>query len=402
MEQQNLFETMKQNLKIGALLMMGVMAAWPGEQAVSQDDGDNLVPNGSFENADLKRLKKPGELELYCEDWFAATAAPLDLYAEGVKSEKVSLPNNERGNIEPAEGMVCAGFNAYTKDPRSSRTYFEVELNDQLSKNQLYCVSFDISLADMSRYAVNGIGAVLSDRKLTQNNTGLMVRDADVIHETKKVHSFRDGWETVCGTVIGTGQEEFLIIGNFMGDRDVDDEKMGRPTGASGSQTNDAYYFLDNVKVYPITAKSQCVCSAAAEVKEDLVYGASFAVDENMKPSDVVSGSSVYYAFLKRSPTAAGTRTVNQLVALMKENPSMRVRVVGHADDDEFNEGKINARYKGLGEKRADYIVRLMTEQGIGADRVEVEARENTDPASTRDTEISRAQNRRVTFEVIR
>lgn len=80
----------------------------------------------------------------------------------------------------------------------------------------------------------------------------------------------------------------------------------------------------------------------------------------------------------------------------------MRVRIIGHADDDEFNEGKINARYKDLGEKRAEYVMRLMTEQGIGADRLEVEARENTDPASTRDTDISRAQNRRVTFEVIR
>lgn len=402
MEQRNLFDNMIQHLKIGALMVAGALAVLPSFEATAQDDGDNLVPNGSFENADLKRLKKPGELELYCEDWFGATDALLDLYAEGMKSEKVSLPSNERGTCEPADGMVCAGICAYTKDPRSSRNYYEVELTDNLEKNQLYCVSFDISLSDMSRYAVNGLGAVLSDRKIDQSNTGLIVRDADIIHESKKVHMFRDGWETVCGTFIGTGQEEFLIIGNFLGDRDVEEEKMGRPTGAVGSQTNDAYYFLDNIKVYPITAKSQCVCDAADEVKEDLVYGASFAVDENMKPADIVAGSAVYYAFLKRSPTATGTRTVNQIVELMKENPSMRVRIIGHADDDEFNEGKINARYKDLGEKRAEYIMRLMTEQGIGADRVEVEARENTDPASTRDTDISRAQNRRVTFEVIR
>lgn len=402
MEQRNLFETMIHDVKIGALMVAGALAAMPAFEATAQDDSDNLVPNGSFENADLKRLKKPGELEMYCDDWFGATDALLDLYAEGMKSEKVSLPTNERGTVEPADGMVCAGLCAYSKDPRSSRNYYEIELLDNLEKNQLYCVSFDISLSDMSRYAVNGIGALLSDRKIDQNNTGLIVRDPDIIHETKKVHMFRDGWETVCGTFIGTGQEEFLIIGNFLGDRDVEDEKMGRPSGVSGSQTNDAYYFLDNIKVYPITAKSQCVCSAADEVKEDLVYGASFAVDANMKPADVVAGSAVYYAFLKRSPTATGTRTVNQLVALMKENPSMRIRVIGHADDDEFNEGKINGRYKDLGEKRAAYVVRLMTEQGIGADRLEVDARENTDPASTLDTEISRAQNRRVTFEVIR
>jgi outer membrane protein OmpA-like peptidoglycan-associated protein len=39
---------------------------------------------------------------------------------------------------------------------------------------------------------------------------------------------------------------------------------------------------------------------------------------------------------------------------------------------------------------------------GIDVSRLEVEAMENSDPASTRDTDISRAQNRRVTFELIK
>jgi flagellar motor protein MotB len=42
-----------------------------------------------------------------------------------------------------------------------------------------------------------------------------------------------------------------------------------------------------------------------------------------------------------------------------------------------------------------------LIEAGVPADRFVVEARENEDPASTRDTDISRAQNRRVTFELI-
>jgi outer membrane protein OmpA-like peptidoglycan-associated protein len=39
---------------------------------------------------------------------------------------------------------------------------------------------------------------------------------------------------------------------------------------------------------------------------------------------------------------------------------------------------------------------------GIAASRLVTDSRENLDPASTRDTDISRAQNRRVTFEIIR
>ena len=38
--------------------------------------------------------------------------------------------------------------------------------------------------------------------------------------------SLVDGWETVCGTYIGTGEEEFLIIGGFHTDKDIEDEKV--------------------------------------------------------------------------------------------------------------------------------------------------------------------------------
>ena len=76
--------------------------------------------------------------------------------------------------------------------------------------------------------------------------------------------------------------------------------------------------------------------------------------------------------------------------------------MIGHSDEDEFNEGKINPRYRGLGEKRADQVVAKFGENGIEGSRLVVDTMENSDPASTRDTDISRAQNRRVTFELIK
>ena len=75
----------------------------------------------------------------------------------------------------------------------------------------MYCVSFDISLADLSRYAVNEIGVVIEDRKIEQPNDGDMIRQADVKQKTNKVFQFMDGWEKFCGTFVGTGQEEFIL-----------------------------------------------------------------------------------------------------------------------------------------------------------------------------------------------
>lgn len=364
--------------------------------------GDNLVPNGSFENSDLRKLKSQGQLEEFTEDWFSATEASLDLYAEGMKSEKVNIPNNIYGKQEATDGVCYAGFRAFSKDPKLPRTYFEVELSTELEKNQLYCVSFDVSLSDLSRYGVNGVGAFLSDRKIEQGNTGALNRTASVLHKADKVMSLQDGWETICGTFIGTGEEEYLVIGGFHKDSDVENEKMKKPSGVTGVVKNQAYYYLDNVSVTPIEAKSQCACSAADEVRTDLVYGSSVVLSESMTPDEIVSISAVYYAFLKRRPTGAGAATVAKLADILKANPSWKLRVVGHSDEDEFNEGKINPRYRGLGEKRADQVIVKFGEMGIGASRLVVDTMENSDPASTRDTDISRAQNRRVTFELIK
>ena len=119
-------------------VLVALVAGWnPG---YAQED--NLVPNGSFENSDLRKLKKQGELELYTEDWFSATESMLDLYGERLKSEKVNIPNNAYGVQDASDGVCYAGMRAYTKDPKMSRTYFEVELMTELEKNQLYCVSF--------------------------------------------------------------------------------------------------------------------------------------------------------------------------------------------------------------------------------------------------------------------
>jgi outer membrane protein OmpA-like peptidoglycan-associated protein len=363
---------------------------------------DNLVPNGSFEEADVRKLKNYGQLTEVAEAWFPLTESLLDLYAEGMKSEKVNIPNNLYGSQEAVEGSNYAGFRAYSKNTRLFRQYYQVKLTEALEENQMYCISFDLSLSDLSRYAVNGIGAYVSDRKLAQGNTGVFVTTPSVQHHANKVMMFMDGWETICGTVIGTGEEEYLIIGAFSGDGEMTIEKVKRPVGFVGAQEAHAYYYLDNVQVHAVDAKSQCTCSAADEVKEDLVYGSSTVMNENMTDAEKLSVMAVYYAFLKRTATGAGEQTIADVAALMAANPSWKLRVVGHADDDEFNEGRVNARYAALGEKRANIVVNALIEAGVPADRIVVDARENEDPASTRDTDISRAQNRRVTFELVK
>ena len=360
----------------------------------------NLVPNSGFEDTNIKKLRSYGQMEEVSTDWFSATEVPADVYGDGAKGDKIGVPTNDYGTQEPAGGLCYAGFRAYSKDPRLQRSYLEVKLPQMLDRDVMYCVSFDISLADLSRYAVNDIGVIVSDRKIEQPNLGDMILQPDVKQKTNKVFQFTEGWEKFCGTFVGTGQEEYIVIGCFGSRSEMTIEKVKRPMGLTGPQLSHAYYFIDNVEIIEIQAKSQCVCSAVEERDMDLVYGSSSVQNEDMTDVEKINASAIYYAFLKRTPTGSGKQTVADIAAILKANPSMRINIVGHCDNDEASEGKINARYKMIGKNRGDQIRRMLESAGVPASQFSVSDIGAKDPANSRDTDISRAQNRRVTFEV--
>ena len=360
----------------------------------------NLVPNSGFEDTNIKKLRSYGQMEEVSKDWFSATEVPADIYGDGAKGDKIAIPTNDYGTQEPAAGLCYAGFRAYSKDPRMQRSYLEVQLPQMLDRDVMYCVSFDISLADLSRYAVNDIGVVVSDRKIEQPNLGDMILQPDVKQKTNKVFEYTEGWEKFCGTFVGTGQEEYIVIGCFGSRSDMTIEKVKRPVGLTGPQLSHAYYFIDNVEIIEIQAKSQCVCSAVEERDMDLVYGSSSVQDEDMTDVEKINSSAIYYAFLKRTPTGSGKQTVANIATILKANPSMKINIVGHCDEDEASEGKVNARYKMIGKNRGDQIRRMLETAGVPASQYSVSDIGAQDPANSRDTDISRAQNRRVTFEV--
>lgn len=374
-------------------------------QALAQ----NLVPNPSFEQVSdetrEKDIKAFGLVNVHSQEWSGATEVSPDLFMVREKESKVTIPCNDYGHQDPADGSFYAGFRAYSKSPKLKRSYLQVQLTEKLEEDQMYCVSFDLSLADLSRYAVPDIGAILSDRKIENGGTAPILQKPDVQHKSNKTMVYMDGWETVCGTFNGTGEEEYLIIGCFGGDASIDEEKVKRPITnkecfAGQPQQPQAYYYVENVKVESISAKSQCRCGAADERDMDLVYGSSSNLPEDASAKERIEDAGIYYAFLKRMPTTAGKNTIAKVAQMMEENPNMNLEIVGHSDDDEFNEGKINVRYKGIGKKRAGQVKRLLEMAGVAEGRLTVSGRENTDPASTRDSEVARAQNRRVTFEV--
>lgn len=87
---------------------------------------------------------------------------------------------------------------------------------------------------------------------------------------------------------------------------------------------------------------------------------------------------------------------LKKLVALMQKNPSMKIEISGHTD----NQGT-KSHNQTLSENRAKAVYDFLVANGIASARLAYKGYGDTKPIATNDTEEGRAQNRRTEFKVI-
>ncbi len=90
-------------------------------------------------------------------------------------------------------------------------------------------------------------------------------------------------------------------------------------------------------------------------------------------------------------------KTLGELAQVLKDNPSLRLRLVGHTD----NQGADEAN-RSLSEARARAVVAALgTQQGIDAGRLEAQGQGASQPVAPNVSEDGRARNRRVEVIVL-
>lgn len=87
---------------------------------------------------------------------------------------------------------------------------------------------------------------------------------------------------------------------------------------------------------------------------------------------------------------------LDNLVLLMKDNPTLKIQINGHTD----NVGKAADNLK-LSNGRAQSVVAYITSKGIAADRLSSQGFGATQPLDSNDTEEGRAKNRRTELKVL-
>ena len=86
-----------------------------------------------------------------------------------------------------------------------------------------------------------------------------------------------------------------------------------------------------------------------------------------------------------------------KILPLLRNNPELRIRIVGHTD----NQGS-EAYNRDLSIKRANATRRYLLSKNISGDRIKVEGRGEVEPVASNNTGSGRALNRRVEFHLLK
>ena len=162
----------------------------------------------------------------------------------------------------------------------------------------------------------------------------------------------------------------------------------------------DAYYYIDNVEVIQIESVDGCFCGNTEDRDPDLIYSRSSARNIDMKPTEAINATSIWFSYLSVEIPAMFESELQEVAKLMQANPTMNIELTGHSDNDEQNETKTKKIYVGLALRRAEAIKQFLVDNGVSAASITVAGKDNTTPATDKATPMGKAQNRRVIFKV--
>ncbi len=369
-------------------------------------DADNLVPNPSFEGTKgkLKNIKQINK----ATDWFSPTGLRADLFSAAKPDLPISVPDNKYGRENPSEGNNYAGITAYSYNNRAPRTYILTTLTEKLKKDQKYCVTFKVSLADLSKYAVNNISAHLTKKAIEVEGKKDIVftRNEPLVKvASNKIYEARYNWETVCGEYVAKGGEKYLVLGNFDENRNTKFKKLKKKKDTKGSQVPMAYYYIDEVSVVLLTEENEktCVCETAEEDEvERVIYRKNSSSMDEQTDEEKIKSSTIYFDHLKSELEPDAQNDLDLLAGILIDHPEYKIKIDGHSTKEEVDIAKEEEFHEDLAKRRIEKVVAYLKKHGLDKERFETEIQDNLVPASTEKTPLGEAKNRRITFELIK
>lgn len=235
----------------------------------------NLVPDGGFEDAwTCPETFTRDYNKRFLPKWDSPNRGTPDHF-HACSTGEAGVPVNFAGNSNSKEGNAYVGiilredFNSNSSSQDlCSREYIQTKLTTKLHRNTLYCISFYYRLSSKSDYAVDALGLHLSSSKINIKNRGYIEVSPQISNLKGRRLKNKDNWEELCGTYKAHGNEEYITIGNFFSNEET--SFLNVDTTQIDSLSSYAYYYIDNVKIYPIENDFECGCPEYFLDDEDL------------------------------------------------------------------------------------------------------------------------------------
>ncbi|MBK6752225.1 MAG: OmpA family protein [Flavobacteriales bacterium] len=362
-------------------------------------------------------------------------------YAGFVAYKDDQRPNRVKRFLNHDESPFRPAYQQYSE-------YLQTELASPLTAGQEYDVLIRVKLAGTSDRTVSGIGAYCSPVKLEYNHRHFLTEKPQV--STSQQVADKANWTEVTGSFVADGTEKFIIVGAFPS------AGMENAKAIEGGDNQRAYYFVDGVSlsIHPepdtdadgIPDKDdQCPNEAGLanlggcpdrdgdgiadklDACPDLAGPADKqgcpdrdgdGITDNVDRCPDVAGvaamkgcpelkeetkklfekalNGIQFESGKSVIKKTSNSILDQVVAVMKENPSYNLEIHGHTDS-QGDDGK-NQK---LSEDRAAAVEKYLEDKGVEASRVKSMGHGETTPVDDNATSAGRAKNRRVEFKVV-
>lgn len=353
---------------------------------------DNMVFNPSFE----EHLRCPERIDALgvmtsVEAWWQPTGGSSD-YFHPCGGRDCNVPRNKLGVQAAHSGDAYCGIYC---SQENYREYLQTELKEPLKAGRRYRISFWVSLADKSPHAVATLGALLTAERIGDSAWGILMHKEIVALEEDEIQTISTPytpqmenpservlddakeWVEVSGEMTASGGERFLTLGNF---RSFNHSNVHNRDYANAILQG-AYYYIDDVSVVAIDTDIQTQPTTAAQ---------------HIEEGQVVTLWNLFFATGKSDVLPQSHNELYRLRQLMEENPTMKIELRGHTD----NQGTAEFNLR-LSEARAQAVADYLISHGIDKARIATIGFGKTMPIDSNDTSEGRSRNRRVEYRVV-
>ena len=351
----------------------------------------NLIPNHSFEKT-VDCAQKIGLLDKNVELWSSPTLGTTDIFSS-CSNDLAAIPSNYNGPQDAQNGNHYAGIFAYSDN--NYREYLHVKLDDTLIKGSRYSLTYYISLAERSDFAIADLAILFTDKKIktsiSRELSKKQLRKSNIKNYrylsavSRGFYEDRYSWMKIEIDFVANGYEEFLTLGNFKKNSKTDKKSV-----SSKNRFNISFYYVDNMSLInldrPIPSNSETVLEEKIRPIEQIIY----EVDRSYRFKNVNFDYDSYELSL------AARNEIQNLYYYLKRFPEQKISIIGHTD----NQGDADFNQR-LSENRAKAVAKYLVELGLNKNFVSIIGLGNTKPVELNDTEQGRSANRRVEFKIL-